>query len=60
MPSVWQNYCLLKSETPAREGRTDGVNFKAVAEKIEDLGRSEKRRLRSAIAQLYLHLSKLR
>jgi hypothetical protein len=43
-----------------REGRTDEVDLNAVAEELEDLGRSEKRSLRSAIAQLYMHLLKIR
>jgi hypothetical protein len=63
MPALYdQDYHRWAMETAAalREGRTDEVDFEAVAEELEDLGRSEKRSLRGAIAQLYLHLLKLR
>jgi hypothetical protein len=62
MPALYeQDYHRWAMETAAalREGRTDQVDLHAIAEELEDLGRSEKRSLRSAVAQLYLHLLKL-
>jgi len=41
-----------------RAGRLDAVDLCAVAEEIEDLGKSERRALESCLAQLLLHLLK--
>ena len=48
------------AQTIRAGGRLDWQEANLVAEELEDLGRSEKRSLRSAIAQLYMHLLKQR
>ncbi len=41
-----------------REGRLDDVDWMNVAEELEDMGKSEKRALRSQLARLLTHLLK--
>lgn len=63
MPSKYEtDYYAWAMETAAamREGRLADIDFSAVAEEIEDLGKSERRSLASALEQLFLHLLKLR
>jgi hypothetical protein len=48
------------AQTLRAGGRLDPQEACLVAEELEDVGRSEKRSLRSAIAQLYMHLLKQR
>lgn len=43
-----------------REGRFDGVDWEAVAEELEDMGRSEMRELESRLEVLLAHLLKWR
>jgi hypothetical protein len=63
MPTLYEKdyYCWAMSTAAAlRERRTQDLDLDAIAEELEDLGRSEKRSLRSAIVQLFMHLLKLR
>ena len=61
MPSLYESDYFRWTQCTAaalRAGRLDGVDLVEVAEEIEDLGRSERRSLQSALAQLFLHLLK--
>jgi hypothetical protein len=61
MPSLYEtDYFKWAMNTAAalREGRLQEVDLEAAAEEIEDLGKSERRSLHSAVAQLFLHLLK--
>jgi hypothetical protein len=61
MPSLYEtDYHKWAMETAAalREGRLQDIDVRATAEEIEDLGKSERHSLGSAVAQLFLHLLK--
>jgi hypothetical protein len=61
MPSLYEtDYHKWAMETAAalREGRLQDVDLQATAEEIEDLGKSERHSLESAVEQLFLHLLK--
>ena len=61
MPSLYEtDYHKWAMETAAalREGRLQDIDLEATAEEIEDLGKSERRALRSAVVQLFMHLLK--
>jgi hypothetical protein len=61
MPSKYEtDYYGWAMETAAalRDGRLHEIDLAAAAEEIEDLGRSERRSLHSALVQLFLHLLK--
>lgn len=61
MPSLYErDYYKWAMETAAalREGRLQDVDLEATAEEIEDLGKSERRSLQSALTQLFMHLLK--
>jgi hypothetical protein len=61
MPSLYEtDYHKWAMETAAalREGRLQDIDLEATAEEIEDLGKSERKALRSAVAQLFMHLLK--
>jgi hypothetical protein len=61
MPSLYEtDYHQWAMETAAalREGRLEDIDLEATAEEIEDLGKSERRALRSAVVQLFMHLLK--
>lgn len=63
MPSKYEtDYFQWAMETAAalRAGRFEDVDVMAAAEEIEDLGKSERRSLHSALVQLFLHLLKTR
>jgi hypothetical protein len=63
MPTLYEKdyYCWAMSTAAAlREGRTQDLELDAIAEELEDLGRSEKRSLRSAIVRLFMHVLKIR
>ena len=62
MPSIHEDYYQWAIDTAkaVREERFQTVDLDALAEEIEDLGKSEKRALESAITQLYVHLLKQR
>ncbi len=53
-------YAWIQDQVRAlRERRIEDVDWEKVAEEIEDLGKSEKRALKSQLAQLLEHLLKL-
>jgi hypothetical protein len=59
--SLYQtDYYRWAMETAAalREGRIEDVDLQAAAEEIEDLAKSERRNLQSAVSELFLHLLK--
>jgi hypothetical protein len=61
MPSKYEtDYYAWAMETASalRAGRIEDVDLAAAAEEIEDLGKSERRSLHSAVVQLFLHLLK--
>jgi hypothetical protein len=61
MPSRYEtDYYAWAMETARalRAGRIQDVDLAAAAEEIEDLGKSERRSLHSAVVQLFLHLLK--
>jgi hypothetical protein len=61
MPSLYEtDYHKWAMETAAalREGRLHDIDLEATAEEIEDLGKSERHSLESAVTQLFLHLLK--
>jgi hypothetical protein len=61
MPSLYEtDYHKWAMDTAAalREGRLQDIDLEATAEEIEDLGKSERRALRSAVSQLFMHLLK--
>lgn len=61
MPSKYEtDYYAWTMETSAalRDGRLQDVDLAAAAEEIEDLGKSERRGLHSAVVPLFLHLLK--
>jgi hypothetical protein len=61
MPSLYEtDYFKWAMQTAAalREGRLEEIDREATAEEIEDLGKSERRSLHSALVQLFLHLLK--
>ena len=61
MPSRYEtDYYAWAIETARalRAGRIQDVDLAAAAEEIEDLGKSERRSLHSAVVQLFLHLLK--
>jgi hypothetical protein len=61
MPSLYEiDYFKWAMDTAAalREGRIQDVDMEAAAEEIEDLGKSERRSLHSALVQLFKHLLK--
>ena len=61
MPSKYEtDYYAWAMETARalRAGLTQDVDLAAAAEEIEDLGKSERRSLQSAVVQLFLHLLK--
>jgi hypothetical protein len=63
MASLYEtDYFKWAMETAAalRERRLQDVDLEATAEEIEDLGKSERRSLHSALVQLFLHLLKTR
>jgi hypothetical protein len=63
MPSLYEtDYHQWAIETAAalREGRLQDIDIEATAEEIEDLAKSERRALRSAVVQLFLHLLKIK
>jgi Domain of unknown function DUF29 len=43
-----------------RKGRLQDVDLEAAAQEIEDLGKSERRSLHSAVVSLFMHLLKVR
>jgi hypothetical protein len=58
MPNLYETdyFAWTKSTAAAlRDGRTRDVDLAEVAEEIEDLGKSERRALESALGQLFLH-----
>jgi hypothetical protein len=61
MPSLYEtDYHKWAMDTAAalREGRLQDIDLEATAEEIEDLGKSERHSLESAVTQLFLHLLK--
>jgi hypothetical protein len=63
MPSLYEtdyHQWAVDTAKAIREDRLHHVDLAAVAEEIEDLGKSERRALSSAISQLYVHLLKQR
>jgi hypothetical protein len=48
----------METAKALRAGRIEDVDLAATAEEIEDLGKSERRSLHSAVVQLFLHLLK--
>ena len=61
MPSKYEtDYYAWAMETAKalRAGRIEDVDLDAAAEEIEDLGKSERRSLHSAVVQLFLQLLK--
>jgi hypothetical protein len=60
MPSIQDDYYQWTIDTAkaVREERFQHVDLEALAEEIEDLGKSERRALSSAVSQLYAHLLK--
>ena len=52
------NQWSIEQAAYLRAGRLDKVDFKNIAEEIEDVGKSEKRELKSRLAVLLCHLLK--
>jgi hypothetical protein len=63
MPSQYEtdyHQWAIDTANALRAGRFEEIDIEAAAEEIEDLARSQRRALRSALVQLFLHLLKTR
>jgi hypothetical protein len=63
MPSQYEtdyHQWAIDTAKALRDGRFSEIDIEAAAEEIEDLARSQRRALRSALVQLFLHLLKTR
>jgi hypothetical protein len=61
MPSQYEtdyHQWAIDTANALRAGRFEEIDIEAAAEEIEDLAKSQRRALRSAIVQLFLHLLK--
>jgi hypothetical protein len=59
MPSQYEtdyHQWAIDTANALRAGRFEEIDIEAAAEEIEDLAKSQRRALRSAIVQLFLHL----